>query len=61
MVMGLLLQSLTVLPSHCHCGQLLDPEMQLAKLYRSRFLRVTWRVDFSGDLAELEDLMLACH
>ena len=24
MVMGLLLQSLTVLPSHCHCGQLLD-------------------------------------
>lgn len=38
----MLLQSLTVLPSHCHCG--------------STFLRVTWRVDLTGDLAELEDL-----
>ena len=34
-------RSLTVLPSHCHCGM---------------FLRVTWRVDFTGDLAELEEL-----
>ena len=33
-------RSLTVLPSHCNCGM---------------FLRVTWRVDFTGDLAELED------
>lgn len=42
LLMGLLLQSLTVLPSHCNCGM---------------FLRVTWRVDFTGDLAELEESM----
>lgn len=41
MVFGLLLQSLTVLPSHCSCGD--------------QFLRVTWRVDFTGDLAMLEE------
>lgn len=41
LLFGMLLQSLTVLPSHCNCGM---------------FLRVTWRVDFTGDLAELEEL-----
>ncbi|CAE7352207.1 unnamed protein product [Symbiodinium sp. CCMP2592] len=41
MVFGLLLQSLTVLPTHCSCGD--------------QFLRVTWRVDFTGDLAMLEE------
>ena len=41
LVFGLLLQSLTVLPSHCSCGD--------------QFLRVTWRVDFTGDLAVLEE------
>ena len=39
LILGILMQSLTVLPSHCNCGM---------------FLRVTWRVDFTGDLAELE-------
>ncbi|CAK9086740.1 unnamed protein product [Durusdinium trenchii] len=42
LIFAMLLQSLTVLPSHCHCG--------------STFLRVTWRVDLTGDLAELEEL-----
>jgi hypothetical protein len=42
LLVGIMLQGLTVLPTHCNCGR--------------QFLKVNWRVSFAGDVAEFQEM-----